>query len=59
MIDFFDMIHGFIGLVFVVIALWLLIQTHNYFSKDNTIIGDAYINKILATAPSQGVLTKF
>lgn len=58
MIDFFDMIHGFIGLVFVVIALWLLIYIHNYFSKDNIIIGDAHINKILATAPTQGVLVK-
>jgi hypothetical protein len=53
------MIHGFIGLAFVVIALLLIIKIHNYFSKDNIIIGDAHINKILATAPSQGVLTKF
>lgn len=59
MIDFFDMIHGFIGLAFLSIALWLLIQTHNHFSKDNIIIGDANINKILTTAPSQGVLAKF
>lgn len=59
MIDFFDMLHGFIGLVFVVIALWILIKIHNYFSKDNKIIGDAHINKILSTAPTQGVLTKF
>lgn len=58
MIDFFDMIHGFIGLAFVVIGLWLLIKIHQYFSKDNKIIGDAHINKILATAPTQGVLTK-
>lgn len=53
------MIHGFIGLVFVVIALAFIIKTHEYFSKDNIIIGDAYINKILATAPTQGILTKF
>jgi hypothetical protein len=58
MIDFFDMIHGFIGLAFVVIALWALIKMHDYFSKDNIIIGDAHINKILATAPTQGVLVK-
>jgi hypothetical protein len=35
MIDIFDMIHYLIGFIILGCLLWLLIQTHNYFSKDN------------------------
>jgi uncharacterized membrane protein YdcZ (DUF606 family) len=37
MIDIFDLIHYLIGIIILVSLLWLLIQTHNYFSKDNKI----------------------
>ena len=35
MIDIFDMIHYFIGLLIVGFLVWTLIQLHKYFSKDN------------------------
>jgi hypothetical protein len=35
MIDIVDIIHYLIGLVIVGFLIWLLIQIHNYFSKDN------------------------
>jgi len=59
MIDIFDIIHYLIGLIIVALLLTLIIKTHNYFSKDNKPIGDPVIAKILATSPTQGVLTKF
>jgi GDP-D-mannose dehydratase len=35
MIDIFDMIHYLIGFIILGFLIWLLIHTHNYFSKDN------------------------
>lgn len=34
-IDIVDMIHYLIGFIFLGLFLWLIIQTHNYMSKDN------------------------
>jgi hypothetical protein len=34
-IDIFDLIHYLIGLLIVAVSIWVLIQLHNYFSKDN------------------------
>lgn len=58
MIDFFDLIHYFIGLVILIILLGLLIKIHNYFSRNNKPIGNPLISKILDSGPTQGVLTK-
>jgi len=44
MIDIFDIIHYLIGIIILVSLLWLLIQTHNYFSRNNTPI-EKFINK--------------
>lgn len=46
MIDIFDMIHYLIGFIILAFLLWSLIQTHNYFSKDNIPV-DSLINKTL------------
>jgi hypothetical protein len=35
LIDIFDLLHYLIGLLLLAISMWVLIQTHNYFSKDN------------------------
>ncbi len=35
MIDIFDMIHYLIGFIILGFLIWLIIQCHNYFSKDN------------------------
>lgn len=35
MIDILDLIHYLIGLLIVGFLIWLLIQVHNHFSKDN------------------------
>lgn len=35
LIDIFDLIHYFIGLLLVVFSMWALIHAHTYFSKDN------------------------
>jgi hypothetical protein len=35
LIDIFDLIHYFIGLLLVVFSIWVIIKSHNYFSKDN------------------------
>jgi hypothetical protein len=35
MIDIFDMIHYLIGFIIVFFLIWVIILTHNYFSKDN------------------------
>ena len=35
MFDIFDLIHYFIGILIVSLLVYLLIQIHNYFSKDN------------------------
>jgi len=35
MIDIFDIIHYLIGLIIVSFLIWVLIKTHNYFSKNN------------------------
>lgn len=35
LIDIFDLIHYLIGLLIVTFSIWALIQTHNYFSKNN------------------------
>ena len=44
MIDIFDMIHYLIGFIILAFLIWLIIQTHNYFSKDNIPI-ETLINK--------------
>jgi hypothetical protein len=35
LIDFFDLLHYLIGLLIVSLSIWILIQIHTYFSKDN------------------------
>jgi|Laugresu1bdmlbdd_1035124.scaffolds.fasta_scaffold01232_5 hypothetical protein len=35
MTDIFDIIHYLIGFIILSFLIWLLIQTHNYFSKNN------------------------
>lgn len=35
MIDIIDAFHYLIGIFILFFFLWLLIQVHNYFSKDN------------------------
>lgn len=35
MIDIIDAFHYLIGILIVGVILWILIQVHNYFSKDN------------------------
>jgi len=35
MINIFDLIHYLIGYLILAFLLWILIQTHNYFSKHN------------------------
>ena len=35
MIDILDLFHYLIGMIIVAFLIWILIQTHNYFSKDN------------------------
>jgi hypothetical protein len=37
MVSIFDIIHYLISIIILVCLLWLLIQTHNYFSKDNNV----------------------
>jgi hypothetical protein len=36
MIDIIDLFHYLIGLIIVGLILWVLIQFHNYFSRNNT-----------------------
>ena len=38
MTDIFDIIHYLIGLLILGFLVWVLIQVHNYFSKDNIVI---------------------
>lgn len=40
MIDIFDAIHYLIGFIFVSLFLYIIIQVHNYFSKNNMSIED-------------------
>lgn len=35
MVDIFDLIHYFIGLLIVILLVWSIIKLHLYFSKDN------------------------
>lgn len=44
MIDIVDIIHYIIGLLIVAFLLWILINAHNYFSKDNISI-EPLLNK--------------
>jgi len=44
MIDIFDMTHYLIGFIILGFFIWLLIQTHNYFSQNNIPI-ETLINK--------------
>jgi hypothetical protein len=44
MIDIFDLIHYFIGLLIVGLLVWGIIKLHVYFSKDNIPI-DILMNK--------------
>jgi len=46
MIDIFDLIHYLIGIIILVFILWLVIQTHNYFSKYNIRIASASTSAI-------------
>lgn len=38
MTDIFDIIHYLIGIIILAFLVWVLIQTHNYFSKNNIVI---------------------
>ena len=38
MLDIVDVIHYLIGFVFLAVFLWVIIQTHKYFSKNNKTI---------------------
>ena len=38
MIDIFDMIHYLIGFVILGLLLWVIIKTHNFFSRNNKVI---------------------
>jgi hypothetical protein len=38
MTDIFDIIHYLIGIIILAFLVWVLIQIHNYFSKDNIVI---------------------
>jgi large-conductance mechanosensitive channel len=44
MTDIFDMIHYLIGFIILGFLIWLIIQIHNYFSKDNISI-ETLVNK--------------
>ena len=35
MIDIFDIFHYLVGFIILGFLIWILIQIHNYFSKDN------------------------
>ena len=46
MIDIFDLIHYLIGLFIVGFLVWLLIRTHEYFSKNNVpIVTESFKNQ--------------
>ena len=40
MIDILDLFHYLIGMIIVGFLVWSLIQTHNYFSKNNIPLED-------------------
>ena len=44
MTDIFDIIHYLIGFIILGLLIWLLIQIHNYFSRNNVPI-ETLINK--------------
>ena len=44
MTDIFDIIHYLIGFIILGLLIWLLIQIHIYFSKDNKSI-EPFANK--------------
>lgn len=44
MIDIYDLFHHFIGFIILAFLIWLLIQIHIYFSKDNKPI-EPFTNK--------------
>jgi hypothetical protein len=35
MTDIFDIIHYLIGLIILGVLIWVIVEIHNYFSKDN------------------------
>ena len=45
MIDILDMLHYLIGFIILGFLIWVIIQTHNYFSNDNIQI-ELLTNKI-------------
>lgn len=45
MIDIVDMFHYLIGILILWVVLWVLIETHTYFSKDNIKIEPLLTNK--------------
>jgi large-conductance mechanosensitive channel len=47
MIDIFDMIHYLIGFIILAFLIWLIVQIHNYFSRNNTPIEPLLTNKPL------------
>lgn len=49
MIDIFDMIHYLIGFIILAFLIWLIVQTHNYFSKNNKSIEALTNNKLTKT----------
>ena len=44
MIDILDLFHYLIGMIIVGVLIWVLIQIHNHFSKNNTPL-DELINE--------------
>jgi cell division septal protein FtsQ len=58
MIDIFDLIHYLIGIIILVFILWLLIQTHNYFSKDNIRIANTNTSTSTSTSASANAIKK-
>lgn len=54
MFDIYDVFHYAIGIAIVVFILWVLIQVHNYFSKDNIKID--VVNGVV-TNPTNNIVT--
>lgn len=47
MTDIFDMIHYLIGFIILGLLIWILIQIHNYFSKNNLQIDTLLTNNTM------------
>lgn len=51
MIDIFDMIHYLIGFAILGIFLWIIVKTHNFFSRNNKVIPSS-TNSKMSPAPA-------